>query len=140
MNYRGSLLCLVLILLLSPVAFGQDEADGEAVPAGTQYIELQPPFIANFGGVGKLRYLKAEITLRVAAGDLGAKGIRHHMPYIRHVLVMLLSRQTEEDLSSMEGRELLRQQALEEVQRVLMEEDGEQYVLDLLFSSFVVQS
>ena len=54
-------------------------------------------------------------------------------------LVMLLSKATVEDVTSMEGRELLRQRLLTSVQEVLMTEEGEQEVIDLLFNSFVVQ-
>ena len=61
------------------------------------------------------------------------------MSQIRHVLIMLLSRQGEEDISSMEGKELLRQRALEEVRALLIEEDGQEQVVDLLFGSFIVQ-
>jgi flagellar FliL protein len=132
---------LVILLFVATPVFAQDEEAGEgegAAPvAASQYIDLKPSFIANFGGPGKLRYLKADITLRVEAN--GISSIRHHMPYIRHALVMLLSRQSSEDISSMEGKELLRQNCLEAVRTVLLEEDGEQQVVDLLFSSFVVQ-
>ena len=39
----------------------------------------------------------------------------------------------------MEGKELLRQEALESVRDVLMKEEGVQYVEDLLFNSFIVR-
>jgi flagellar FliL protein len=133
-------LCLLLGLALVSAAYAEEDADDKA-PVKTLYFDIKPAFIANYGGAGggKLRYLKTDLTLRVKVGTSGMADIRHHLPYIRHVLVMLFSRQKVEDLSSMEGRELLRQAALEEVQRVLMEEEGETFVLDLLFNSFIVQ-
>jgi flagellar FliL protein len=39
----------------------------------------------------------------------------------------------------MEGRELLRQAALETVRKVLIEEQGKQFISDLLFDAFIVQ-
>lgn len=139
MNYRRIVTACLLGLLLCAKAFAQDEGGAGAPAPGPSYIELQPPFIANFGGTGKLKYLKTEIALRMDDSPVAGVGVRHHMPYIRHVLVMLLSRQSAENLATTEGREALRQEALEEVRRVLMEEEGEQHVVDLLFSSFVVQ-
>ena len=116
-----------------------------AVPAHAQegdagnYLDIKPAFVVNYGGVGRLRYLKTDVTLRLGGGLNGQNQIRHHMPYIRHSIVMALSRAMEEDLSSMEGRELLRQRILEDVREMLIKEEGEQFVDDLLFSSFVVQ-
>lgn len=140
LNRRGWLIAM-LALLLSGVVLAEDEVEeGEApAPVASKYFDVKPAFIANFGGPGKLRYVKTDITLRVKGQGSGMQDVRHHLPYIRHALVMLLSRQSVENVSSVEGRELLRQDALEEVRRVLMEEEGEQFVLDLLFNSFIVQ-
>lgn len=134
--------CLLLagLLLVSPLQAQEEESTGEEAAAGTtRYVDLKPAFTVNYGGVGRLRYLKTDIALRVSGDSKGASAIRHHMPYIRHKLVMLLSNASEEDLSSMEGKELLRQNALEAVRQVLIEEEGEQYIDDLLFNSFIVQ-
>ena len=127
---------VVAMLMCGQQALAQDEG---ATADGANYIEIQPPFIANFGGSGKLKYVKTEIALRMDGTPEGAQGVRHHMPYIRHVLVMLLSRQSPESMATSEGREALRLAALEEVRRVLQAEEGEQHVVDLLFNSFVVQ-
>lgn len=133
------LLSFLLIVLLANNVYSQDEEAGEegaAAPTST-YFAIKPAFVVNYGGAGRLRYLKASITLRVESG--GMADVRHHLPYIRHSLVMLLSRQTDEDMSSMQGRELLRQSALETVRQVLIEEAGEEAIKDLLFDSFIVQ-
>lgn len=137
---RGGLL-LCCLLLAMPLAAQEEEATEEAVaePGTSRYVELKPAFIVNYGGAGRLRYLKTDISLRVGGGSSGPSSIRHHMPYIRHVLVMLLSKASEEQLSSMEGREMLRQDALAAVKAVLMREEGEEFVYDLLFNSFIVQ-
>lgn len=133
----GRVLLLFALLGVMPV-YAQDET-GEADSEMSRYIELKPAFIVNYGGTGRLRYLKTEISLRVGGGVGGPSAIRHHMPYIRHTLVMLLSKASEEDLSSMEGKEMLRQRALEAVRQVLIHEEGEEHVIDLLFNSFIVQ-
>ena len=119
------------LLLISSMSSAQD--------VSSRYIDLKPAFVVNYGDGGKLRYLKMDIALRVEGDSEGPVDIRHHMPYIRHSLVMRLSRASEEELSSMEGKELLRQEALESVRDVLMKEEGIQYVEDLLFNSFIVQ-
>lgn len=131
----------LLLALMLHSAWAQEEAaeGGEEGGGPSQYVDLKPAFIVNYGGQGRLRYLKTDIALRVSGGVNGPSSIRHHMPYIRHQLVMLLSKASEEEVSSMEGRELLRQNALEAVREVLLQEEGEQHVDDLLFNSFIVQ-
>ena len=141
MYYIG-LILLMINLFMVPLVIAQDEAaDGEPVKeaVSARYVDLKPAFVVNYGGAGRLRYLKTSIALRIGGGDDGQINIRRHMPYIRHTLVMLLSRATEEELSSMEGKELLRQNALEAVKNILLEEEKEESVFDLLFNSFVVQ-
>lgn len=132
----GLVLSLFLLWMAAPGVFAQDEA---AEDSSSRYLDLKPAFVVNYGGAGRLRYLKTDIALRIGGGISGPSGVRRHMPYIRHTMVMLLSRATEEDLSSMEGRELLRQSCLEAVRELLLREEGEEYVQDLLFNSFIVQ-
>jgi flagellar FliL protein len=129
---------VVALCFVSPLSTMAQDEEAPADEAG-RYIDLKPAFVLNYGGVGRLRYLKTDISLRAGGGLDGFNDIRHHMPYLRHALVMSLSRATEEELSSMEGRELLRQKALEAVREVLMQEEGRQFVDDLLFNSFIVQ-
>lgn len=103
------------------------------------YIPFKPPFVVNYGGVGRLRYLKADVAVRLDNAN-AATSVRHHMPYLRNNLVMLFSAQTEESLSSQEGKEALRQEALREVREVLMAEDQQAGVVDLYFNSLIVQN
>lgn len=132
---------LLLVCLLSVSSAGAQEVetsgDTETASGPTRYIDLKPAFIVNYGGVGRLRYLKTDISLRIDSGEEGV--IRHHMPYIRDRLVKVLSDATDEEVSSTEGREMLRQQALKTVRELLVKEEGEQHVVDLLFNSFVIQ-
>lgn len=113
------------------------QEDG-AVDGGPIYIPLQPAFVVNYGGAGRLKYLKAELSVRVEDGE--AEGaVRHHMPYIRNNLVLLFSRQTDETINTQEGKEQLRQAALEEVRAVLESENESNSVVDLYFENFIVQ-
>ncbi len=137
---------LVLIgALLAPVpqvyaSGGGDSAkEGDAtVNAGAIYIPLKPAFIVNYGGAGRLKYIKADISLRLQ-DSVAANSVRHHMPYIRNNLVMLFSAQSDESISSQEGKEALRQEALQAVREVIMKEDQAEGVVDLYFNAFLIQ-
>jgi len=95
--------------------------------------------VTNYFSEGRrLRYLKADISVRVR-GQEAADKVTHHMPYIRNDIVLLLSAQTDAGISTYEGKEALRQKALKAVQALMEKEEGKKLVDDLLFTSFVVQ-
>jgi len=136
---------LMLVLAVSQFSWAQDEeaedAEGEPAKARPIYIPLKPPFVVNYGGKGKLKYLKAELSVRIASNK-EASFVRHHMPMIRNNIVLLFSRQNDEDIDTQEGKELLRLAALEEIRSIVMAEEGEENgpgIVDLYFNNFVIQ-
>lgn len=131
---------LMASLLVFSVSGYAEEAEGEA-PAVLErpiYVPVKPAFVVNYGGPGKLKYLKLEISLRVKDTS-SSNAARHHMPLIRDYLVTLFSRQTDEDIDTRDGKEAIRVAALEGVQNLLLEEDGEQGITNLYFNNFVIQ-
>ncbi|MEH6651678.1 MAG: flagellar basal body-associated FliL family protein [Motiliproteus sp.] len=131
-------LLLVLLLLLPMAVVADDEPASEDY---VEYVELQPPFITNYGGVGPLKYLKAEVSLRVNSSD-AESNIKRHQAHIRNNLVMLFSRQTDESIDSPAGREKLRLEAMESIRQIMVSEYGDEgysMLNNLLFTSFVTQ-
>jgi len=120
---------------LAPTASAQANDDNT-----TEYISIKPPFVVNLGTVSgpRLSYLKTEIALRTSS-KTAAEAVKYHLPYIRNELVLLFSRQDLASVSTNEGKEMLRAEALEKVRSVLQQEEGTPLVTDLLFSTFVVQ-
>lgn len=128
-------LALCAGLLMTLPASAQEDGEEE----GQIYVPLSEALVVNYGGPGRLKYLRAEVSLRLKQSR-DASVIRHHMPLIRHHLVMLFSRQSEEEINTQSGREQLRQTALAETNALLAQEEGrEDVVTDLLFRNFVVQ-
>lgn len=138
MGYRAKhglwILLVSFCLVHSPVF-----AAGGGGSTSGPYIELKPAFVVNYGGVGKIKYLKADISLRVD-DPKAVEAVNHHMPLIRNALVLLFSRQTEEAMASVEGKEAMRQDSLTEINRLLAEETGQQAAInDVLFNNLVMQ-
>ncbi|WP_380736107.1 flagellar basal body-associated FliL family protein [Simiduia curdlanivorans] len=135
---RTFTLSLLVAFIAALPAHAQDD-EAEAATGQALYIPLLPPFVVNYGGVGRLRYLKAELTVRV--GDISAaQSVRHHMPAIRDKIVTLLSQQEELVIDTQEGKEQLRQDALKEIRQVIeLEQGSESGVVDLFFDNFIVQ-
>ncbi|ODS22997.1 flagellar basal body-associated protein FliL [Candidatus Endobugula sertula] len=102
------------------------------------YLPLKPPIIVNFQARGRQRFLQAEITLMAREDDV-IEAVKIHMPMIRNSLILLFGGQIYEELQTEAGRELLRQQALEELQAVMEQEMGKPGIERLLFTNLVMQ-
>lgn len=129
--------CLLLALLCGSVANAQ-EGGGEGGASG--FVDMKPALVTNYGvsRQGRLRYVRAEVTLRVEEGADPTR-VEYHMPYLRNVLLMELGKQEEAALVTPEGREHLRQEALEAMRTFLEKEEGAPTVSDILFTNFLVQ-
>jgi flagellar FliL protein len=102
------------------------------------YVPLDPPFVVNFEGDGRVRFLQITAEAMTRHQEV-VELVQKHMPVIRNNLVLLFSSQTYENLSTLDGKENLRAAALEELQKILEEETGEPGVEALYFTSFVMQ-
>ncbi len=127
---------LLLTLLFSLPAFADDKEDVNVDE--TRYLDLAPALVTNFGGPGRMKYIKAEVSLKVDSQD-ELRAVMHHKPLLRHTMVMLLTRQTDETVGSKEGKEKLRLEALAATQAMMEAEEGKPIIDDLLFSTFFVQ-
>ena len=102
------------------------------------YLPIDPAFVVNFASQGKARFL--QITVEVMTRDEAVpEKVKLHMPVIRNNLMLLFSTQTYETASTLEGKELLREEALEVVQQILEEETGDPGIEAIYFTSFVMQ-
>ncbi|BAU77156.1 flagellar basal body-associated FliL family protein [Metapseudomonas furukawaii] len=131
------LTALLLALTLPLLAVAEEETkEGEAPKVA--YIDLVPSLVGNYGAGPRLKYFKADISLKVTGTEAQDKVTRHE-PLIRNQLVMLFSQQTDDTLGSSEAKEKLRQEALKQVQQALNGEEGAALVDDLLFNNLIVQ-
>lgn len=118
-----------------------DPDDPAAGMSGLIYYTLGPSFVTNYDGAGRLKYLKADVSVRVEPGT--APFLERHLPYIRNRLVVLFSAQLEENLTSTQGKEALRRQAMDEVKSALLLLESQEVadrIMNLYFTSFVVQN
>ncbi len=110
------------------------EAAGDPV-----YFSLKPAFVVNFGSQSsQVRFL--QVTMDVMGRDaLLIKELEKHMPAIRNSIVLLLSNQTSELLSSSEGKEKIRTDVLKAIQDIMIEQVDDPVVEVVYFTGFVMQ-
>jgi flagellar protein FliL len=120
-------------------AKGEKGAAKEQHKQPAQYVKLDPPFVVNFEAKGLMRFL--QIAVEVMTRDPAtADAIKKNEPMIRNDLLMLLGSQKYETISSREGKDQLRAEALKVVATVIESEGGDaSKVEQLYFTSFVMQ-
>lgn len=121
---------------------GNEDGEGDSEEGGVTkpavYMPIDPAFVVNFASQGKARFL--QITVEVMTRDETVPDkVKLHMPVIRNNLMLLFSTQTYENVSTLEGKESLREEALEVVQQILEEETGDPGIEAIYFTSFVMQ-
>lgn len=128
----ASLLCLFSAITMV-------YAEDPPAATGPSYVELEPSFTLNYGTSARLRYIQASITLRVR-DSAAALDVTAHSDAIRHQIIMLFSRQTPEQIKSSIGRNEILDQALQELQELMIKETGRPLIDRVLFTDFIVQS
>ncbi|WIO73433.1 flagellar basal body-associated FliL family protein [Porticoccaceae bacterium LTM1] len=118
---------------------GPDSNSGQAVSNDmtTIYEPLSQQFVVNFAHNGVLRYLQVSVSVMTHSEDV-VERVRHHMPAIRHEVVALLSNSTYEELGSVEGKQVLRDQIRSKVQGIVRLPDGTG-IEEVYLTDFVMQ-
>jgi|GEM_PF-2154977 len=86
-----------------------------------EYIKLEPAFTVNLSSPQEIKFAQVSVQVRVATSE-AAKALETYNPPIRDALIMLLSTKTAEQVSSRQGKEELRKQAIEAIRKVLKEQ------------------
>ena len=110
-----------------------------AAPLPPQYLALDPPFVVNFEAQQMVRFLQVSVQL-MSRDPHTIELLKSNDPMVRDQLLMLFGNQKYEVLSTREGKESLRKQALESVRSVIGNAGGHpDRVEAVYFTSFVMQ-
>ncbi len=127
--------------------FAQKKTPGHAaaepaaakIPAPAQYFPLDPAFVVNLNNASSgAQFLQVEIQL-MTRDPAALEILKQQAPGIRAKLLMQLSQVNADSLTTLEGKEALRKQALASVKTMMTAETGKPIVEDLVFTSFVMQ-
>ena len=144
---NGLLITLVFVLLLGGggvAAYfmfggaGADKAEAKPLPPPI-YVSVDPPFVVNFESDSVVRFLQVAVGVMTRDPAVEAM-LEHNDPRVCNDLLMILSNQTYETVSSAEGKEALRTRCLEAVRAIVAEMKGDPKKVEALyFTSFVMQ-
>jgi flagellar FliL protein len=119
---------------------GAASAPQPAPPAGPPlFLALDPPFVVNFDSEQAVRFLQVAVQLETR-DPATLEMLKTNDPIVRNDLLLLFGNQKYARLSTREGKEALRTEALEDVRRVLTAAGGHPERLEAVyFTSFVMQ-
>ena len=108
------------------------------VEANVGYFGFEPDIITNYIGQSnkKLGYIR--VTVDLMLNDVKNIAIvEHHTPLLRDAIVQILSKEPEETIKSLSGREEIRHRCAEKLKKLLKDETGEEIVREVLFTKYL---
>jgi len=123
-----------------PAAPSVSEPKAAPPPAGPPlFLALDPPFVVNFDAEQAVRFLQVAVQLETR-DPATIELLKTNDPVVRNDLLLLFANQKYAQLSTREGKEALRSQALEAMRKVLTAAGGHPERLEAVyFTSFVMQ-
>ncbi|QIR13112.1 flagellar basal body-associated protein FliL [Shewanella aestuarii] len=124
--------CLFLLL----AAFNAQGADDGALEEYA-YYGFEPEIVTNYiSNRKKLGFVRISVELMVKnPSDLVS--IEKHDPLLRAAIVEILGNQAEDKIKSLSGREEVRRECYEVINRLLEAETGKPLVVNLLFTKYL---
>jgi len=120
-----------------PNAKEAKKEEGPKLPP--RYINLDPPFVVNFEAQSSVRFLQVTVGVMTREPEIELM-IKENDPRVRNDMLMILSNQTYESVSTAEGKEALRTRCLDAIRTIVREMGGKpEKVEALYFTSFVMQ-
>ena len=102
------------------------------------YFGFEPDIITNYIGPSskKMGYVRVTVDLMLnKTSDIAI--VEHHTPLLRDALVEILSKEHENKIKSLTGREQIRLKSAEKLKSLLKEETGHEIIRDLLFTKYL---
>jgi len=109
------------------------------VKTGTAlYVAMPRPFVFNVPGSTRDRLVEIKVQLMMRGSD-NEEQAKMHIPLIEGTLLKTFSTANADDLVTEAGKIAIRDSALKEVQKIMLDVSGNQTVEEVLFTGFVMQ-
>jgi len=124
----------------APVSASMDQGNQPLNSRGesTLYVPMPRPFLFNVRGEERDRLVQIKVQLMVRSKQAEELATQH-IPLIEGTLLQVFSAATVDQLSSLEGKEGIRERAVIKVQEELSALSGSNVVDKVLFTGFVMQ-
>ncbi|WOT05308.1 flagellar basal body-associated protein FliL [Shewanella youngdeokensis] len=127
---------IIAILLFTLSSFAVC-AEGDKPREEYAYYGFEPDIVTNYiSNQNKLGYVKISVELMVTNPE-DLLSLEKHDPLLRSAIVEILGNQTENKVKSLTGKEEIRRECFEMINRLLVEETGKELVFNLLFTKYL---
>ncbi len=102
------------------------------------YFGFEPDITTNYISTSKKKLGFVRITVELMLLDMSnIEVVEHHAPLLRDAIVEIFSKEPEEKVKSLVGREEIRKKCIEAVKSLLKAETGQEIVRDVLFTKYL---
>ncbi|MBH0027812.1 flagellar basal body-associated protein FliL [Pseudoalteromonas sp. SWN29] len=102
------------------------------------YFGFEPDIITNYIGPSSKKMGYVRVTIDLMLNDTSDIAIvEHHTPLLRDALVEIFSKESEEKIKSLTGREEIRAKCAEKLKSLLKEETGQEIIREVLFTKYL---
>lgn len=131
---KFALLCLMLVTsVLSLGAYAEEE---EVVDTYA-YYGFEPDIVTNYiSNRKKLGFVKISVELMVKVPE-DLIVLEHHDPLLHAAIIEILGAQTEDKVKSLTGKEEIRRECYDTLNRLLEQEIGKPLIVNLLFTKYL---
>ncbi|MFT5923111.1 MAG: flagellar FliL protein [Paraglaciecola sp.] len=121
-------------------AVQEDERGNSALvrTGKAMYVAMPRPFVFNVPGTNRDRLVEIKVQLMIRGSD-NEEQAKMHIPLIEGTLLKIFSTANADDLATAAGKIAIRDSALKEVQKTMLDVSGNQTVEKVLFIGFVMQ-
>lgn len=117
----------------------EEEYDGGHGGHGGAKDPVIEPFVVNLADPGSRRYLRVSLKFKLRKREESEPLLVARMPQVRDAVLMLLSGKTTDQLSTVEGKTLLRSELIDRLNSVLKKRGLKKAIKNLYFTEFLIQ-
>ena len=126
----------MLLLVTSVVSLGAFAEEEEVIDTYA-YYGFEPDIVTNYiSNRKKLGFVKISVELMVKVPE-DLIVLEHHDPLLRAAIIEILGAQTEDKVKSLTGKEEIRRECYDTLNRLLEQEIGRPLVVNLLFTKYL---
>lgn len=102
------------------------------------YFGFEPDIITNYIAISNKKLGYVRVTVEIMIKDMGnLEVVEHHSPLLRDAIIEIISKEQEERVKSLTGREEIRKKCSVRIKELLKEETGQEIVHDVLFTKYL---
>lgn len=128
-RFLSALLCTLAVTLASVSPASAEDNFG--------YYGFEPDIITNYiNNKKKFGYIRVTVELMLTDVDNWSI-VDHHSPLLRDAIVDILTKESEEKIKSLTGREEIRRKCVDKLKELLKKETGQEVIKDIFFTKYL---